>query len=212
MIRIKLSKSKTLELDSMVKTSFYAPDGKPLSASEFLEKLFKDLPTLFGSEEELRRIWSLPDTRKRLLEELSEKGYSEAQLNELKRLVKAQHSDIFDVLSYIAYHRDIVPRLTRASKAEIRLVAYDQAKQDFLNFVLKQYVDEGVKELDDTRLKNLLELKYNTLHDAKEALGNIKGIREAFIGFQKYLYEGEVVNDLEYGEMAAEPKPKYGVK
>ena len=212
MIRIKLSKSKTLELDSMVKTSFYAPDGKPLSASEFLEKLFKDLPTLFGSEEELRRIWSLPDTRKRLLEELSEKGYSEAQLNELKRLVKAQHSDIFDVLSYIAYHREIVPRLTRASKAEIRLVAYDQAKQDFLNFVLKQYVDEGVKELDDTRLKNLLELKYNTLHDAKEALGNIKGIREAFIGFQKYLYEGEVVNDLEYGEMAAEPKPKYGVK
>ncbi|RUM70342.1 MAG: restriction endonuclease subunit R, partial [Sulfurovum sp.] len=103
--------------------------------------------------------------------------------------VHAQNSDIFDVLSYIAYHRDIMPRLERASKAELRLIGYDKAKQVFLNFVLKQYVDEGVKELDDTRLKNLLELKYNSIHDAKEVLGDIKSIREAFIGFQKYLYE-----------------------
>ncbi len=103
MIRIKLSKSKFLDLDSMVKTSFYAPDGKPMSADEFIRKLFAELPQFFDSEEELRRIWSLPDTRKRLLEELSENGYSMEQLDELKKLVKAQNSDLYDVLAYIAY-------------------------------------------------------------------------------------------------------------
>ena len=210
MIRIKLSKSKFLDLDSMVKTSFYAPDGKPMSANEFIRKLFAELPQFFESEEELRRIWSLPDTRKRLLEELSENGYSMEQLDELKKLVKAQNSDLYDVLAYIAYHSEIVPRLTRATKAELRLKGYDKEKQAFLNFVLEQYVEKGVNELDDTRIKGLLELKYKSVSDAKDVLGDIKGIRKSFIGFQKYLYEDEVMNNYEDLRMVAEPKSGYG--
>ena len=192
MIRIRLSKGKTLELDSMVKTSFYAPDGKPMSADEFLKKLFADIPSFFETEAKLREIWSTPSTRKQLLEELSEKGYTQEQLKELKKLIKAQNSDIFDVLAYIAYHSEIVPRQRRARQAEIRLKEYDPAKQEFLNFVLNLYVEKGVQELDDTRLKSLLELKYNSIHDAKEALGDVGSIREMFIGFQRYLYEDEV--------------------
>lgn len=210
MIRIKLSRSKFLELDSMVKTSFYAPDGKPMSAGEFVRKLFADIPSFFESEEELRRIWSLPDTRKRLLEELSENGYTEVQLAELKKLVKAQNSDLYDVLAYIAYHSDIVPRLERATKAELRLAHYDKAKQAFLNFVLKQYVEKGVTELDDTRLKGLLELQYKSVPDAKVVLGDIKGIRETFIGFQKFLYEDDAVNNYDELGMVTEPKKEYG--
>ena len=210
MIRIKLSKSKFLDLDSMVKTSFYAPDGKPMSADEFLKKLFSDLPKFFESEEELRRIWSEPTTRKQLLEELHENGYTHAQLKELKRLVKAENSDIFDVLGYVAYHSEIVPRQQRARQAEIRLKDYDPVKQEFLNFVLKLYVEKGVEELDDKRLKHLLELKYNSVHDAKEVLGEVKNIRDLFVGFQKYLYEDEVLNDFGYTQMVAEPKSGYG--
>jgi len=210
MIRIKLSRSKFLELDSMVKTSFYAPDGKPMSAGEFVRKLFADIPSFFESEEELRRIWSLPDTRKRLLEELSENGYTEVQLAELKKLVKAQNSDLYDVLAYIAYHSDIVPRLERATKAELRLAHYDKAKQAFLNFVLKQYVEKGVTELDDTRLKGLLELQYKSVPDAKVVLGDIKGIRETFIGFQKFLYEDDAVNNYDELGMVTESKKEYG--
>jgi type I restriction enzyme R subunit len=210
MIRIRLSKGKTLELDSMVKTSFYAPDGKPMSADEFLKKLFADIPKFFESEAKLREIWSKPNTRKQLLEELSENGYTHAQLKELKKLIKAQNSDIFDVLAYIAYHSEIVPRQKRAKQAEIRLKEYDPAKQEFLNFVLSLYVEKGVQELDDTRLKSLLELKYNSLHDAKEALGSVQSIRELFIGFQRYLYDDEVVNEFGYGQMVAEPRVRYG--
>jgi len=194
MIRIRLSKTKTLDLDSMVKTSFYAPDGKPMSADEFLKKLFDDIPRFFESEEKLREIWSKPSTRKQLLEELSENGYNQEQLEELKKLVKAEHSDLYDVLAYIAYHSEIVTRLSRAVKAELRLIDYDKAKQEFLNFVLKQYVDKGVSELDDRRIRGLLELKYQSLSDAKVALGDIKSIRDTFIGFQKYLYESHIAN------------------
>lgn len=192
MVKIKLADNVVREFDSMRKTSFWSPEGKPISAEEFIIKLFGDLPSFFKSEEELRKIWIIPSTRKRLLEELSEKGYSQAQLEDLRKLVHGEDSDLFDVLSYVAYHRDIVPRLERAERAKIKLDSYNPSQQEFLNFVLEQYVREGVDELDDAKLPDLLELKYNAIADAKKALGDIPSIRNAFIGFQEHLYEQRV--------------------
>ncbi len=191
-IRVKLSDNKVRELDSMVKTSFWSPEGKPISVEEFIRQLFGDLPAFFKNEEELRKIWSLPGTRKQMLEELSEKGYSRVQLNDLRKLVHGENSDLFDVLSYIAYHKDLVPRLERAERAKIYLNSYNPAQQEFLNFVLEQYVKEGVSELDDAKLPDLLELKYHAIADAKRELGAVSSIRSTFIGFQEYLYRGQV--------------------
>ena len=191
-VRVKLSDNKVRELDKMVKTSFYSPTGKPISAEEFIKQLFGDIPSFFGSEEELRKMWSLPDTRKKLLEELGEKGYSREQLADLSKLVHGEDSDLFDVLNYIAYHKTLVPRSTRAEKAKIYFDSYNRNQQEFLDFVLKQYVREGISELDDAKLPNLLELKYKALADAKELLGDIKIIRDTFIGFQGHLYSSTV--------------------
>ena len=58
-----------------------------------------------------------------------------------------------------------------------------------MNFVLDQYVKKGVGELSDDKLKPLIELKYNTIADAKKVLGSPLAIRKTFVGFQKYLYE-----------------------
>jgi len=189
MIKVKLSDNKVREIDSMIKTSFWSPSGKPISSAEFIEQLFGDLPEFFKSESELRKIWSLPSTRKKLLTELSEKGYTNSQLEDLRNLIHGEDSDLFDVLSYVAYHKDFVPRLERAGRAKIQLNDYNQKQQEFLNFVLEQYVKEGVNELDDSKLPDLLELKYKAIADAKRELGDIKSIRETFIGFQEHLYQ-----------------------
>lgn len=193
MIKVKLSDNKVREIDSMIKTSFWSPSGKPISSAEFIEQLFGDLPEFFKSESELRKIWSLPSTRKKLLTELSEKGYTNSQLEDLRILIHGEDSDLFDVLSYVAYHKDLVPRLERAGRAKIQMNDYNQKQQEFLNFVLEQYVKEGVDELDDSKLPNLLELKYKAIADAKRELGNIKSIRETFIGFQEYLYQERAI-------------------
>ncbi len=187
-IKVKLGKDKIREFDSMINTSFWSPTGVPISSSEFIKQLFGDLPSFFKNEEELRKLWSIPTTRKKLLTELEEKGYTHEQLDDLRQLVHGEDSDLFDVLSYIAYHKDLVPRLTRAEKAKIQLNNYNPKQQEFLNFVLEQYVKEGVEELDDAKLPDLLELKYHAISDAKNELGEIKSIRETFIGFQQHLY------------------------
>ena len=189
MVKVKLANGKEVAIDSMVKTSFYSADGKVISAEEFIKLLFGAIPDIIANEEELRVLWSQPGTRKKLLEELSDKGYSPAQLEDLRELVHGQDSDLFDVLNYVAYQRDLVPRLERAAQVTIHLNDYDEKQQAFLNFVLKQYVKEGVSELDDAKLADLLKLKYDAIDDAKRLLGSIKEIRSAFISFQEYLYE-----------------------
>ena len=166
-IRVKLSDNKVRELDSMVKTSFYSPEGKPISAPEFLNRLFGDLPQLFKNEAELKKIWCLPSTRKRLLDELSEKGYTELQLNDLRNVIHGKDSDLYDVLTFVAYHKKLVPRLRRAEKAKIYFDSYNSEQQEFLNFVLNQYVNNGVTELDDSKLPDLLELKYKNNYRCK---------------------------------------------
>ncbi len=189
MIKITLADNKVRELDSMMKTSFWDISGKPISSSQFLENLYGELPKIFKDENELREIWKLPSTRKQLLDELTEKGYSYAQLEDLRKLVRGENSDLFDVLSYVAYHKDLVPRSERAGRAVTYLHNYNKEQQSFLNFVLKQYVRDGITELDDAKLPDLLELKYNSISDAKGRLGSIADIRSTFINFQANLYK-----------------------
>ena len=65
---------------------------------------------------------------------------------------------------------------------------YIGKQQEFLDFVLEQYVKSGVGELDRSKLPQLLELKYHDLRDAVAELGSVGTIGEVFIGFQEYLY------------------------
>ena len=193
MISVRLSDNQVREIDSMVRTSFWSPSGKPISSQEFITQLFGDLPSFFNDEDQLRALWSVPSTRKKMLTELSEKGYTNSQLEDLRHLIHGEDSDLFDVLSYVAYHKELVPRLERASRAKVQLNSYNPKQQEFLNFVLEQYVREGVDELDDSKLPDLLELKYKAIADAKRELGGTKSIRDTFIGFQQHLYQARAI-------------------
>ena len=61
-------------------------------------------------------------------------------------------------------------------------------QKEFIDFVLSRYVEGGVEELDLDRLSSLIELKYSTIHDGLQVLGNVDEIKNAFIDFQKHLY------------------------
>lgn len=103
-VKVKLADGKERTIQHMSATSFWSPDGKPISAAEFVQRLFGELPTLFADEDELRTVWGRPDTRRKLLEGLEEKGYGVDQLREVSKLIKAENSDLYDVLAYIAFN------------------------------------------------------------------------------------------------------------
>src|SRR5713226_1262748 len=178
----------------MMMTTFWHPDGTPMSAQQFMEMLFGKLPEFFKDEAELRALWSAPDTRKKLLEGLAEKGFGKEQLAEMQKIIDAEKSDLFDVLAHVAYALPPLTREERATRAKVVISTHFNSKQRvFLNFVLSQYVKVGVQELDQEKLSPLLKLKYNNaIADAVADLGRPEEIGKVFSGFQKYLYQHQV--------------------
>jgi len=192
-IKVKLSDGKEREIKSMSTTLFYF-EGQPISAEEFIKKLFDTikLPNFFKNEEELRKLWSSPITRNELLKKLGDNGFSKPDLKSLQTLIEAENSDLFDVLQYIAYSKKPISRATRASNAEKNIYNNLSDKQiEFIDFVLSKYVEGGVEELDINRLSDLITLKYKAIYDGEKALGNVEGIKNMFIDFQKHLYTGK---------------------
>jgi type I restriction enzyme, R subunit len=188
---VKLADGKERAIEHMVSTTFWHPDGTPISAQEFMELLFGKLPEFFKNEAELRALWSVPDTRKKLLSGLADRGFGHEQLVEMQRIIDAEKSDLFDVLAYVAYALPPLTREERARRAKVVIdTRFNSKQQAFLDFVLAHYVGVGVDELDQEKLTPLLRLKYSdSIADAIADLGRPEDISKVFVGFQKYLYE-----------------------
>jgi type I restriction enzyme R subunit len=190
-IKVKLADGKARTIQHMMCTTFWHPDGTPMSAQQFMELLFGKLPDFFKNEAELRALWSAPDTRRRLLEGLAEKGFGKDQLAEMQKIIDAEKSDLFDVLAHVAYALAPLTREERANRAKVVIShRFNGKQQAFLDFVLSHYVAVGVDQLDQEKLAPLLRLKYrDSIADAVADLGRPDEIGKVFSGFQKYLYQ-----------------------
>ena len=188
--KVKLADGKERTIEYMTATSFWHPDGTPMSAHQFMEALFGNLPAFFKDEDELRALWSVPDTRRKLLEGLAEKGFAHEQLAEMQRIIAAEKSDLFDVLAYVAFTSPPLTREERATRARLAIGRrFSDKQQAFIDFVLAHYIRVGVEELDKQKLTPLLLLKYHdSIADAVADLGRPEEIGIVFSGFQKYLY------------------------
>ena len=190
-IKVKLADGKARTIQHMMVTSFWHPDGMPMSSRQFMEMLFGRLPDFFKNEAKLRGLWSAPDTRAKLLHGLAEKGFGPEQMAEMQKIINAEKSDLFDVLAHVAYALPTLTREERATNAKVGISAHFNTKQQaFLDFVLSHYVSQGVRELDQEKLTPLLRLKYHdSITDAVADLGRPDEIGMVFAGFQKYLYQ-----------------------
>ena len=71
------------------------------------------------------------------MQRLSEKGYADEQLGEIKRMIDAEKSDLFDVLAYIAFALSPITREERVNTHRQQIFShYDSKLQAFLDFVL----------------------------------------------------------------------------
>lgn len=193
-IKVKLRDGKEREIKHMISASFWSAGGKPISGEEFLNNLFRELPKVLKDEEELRKLWSNPITRKTLLEKLEEAGFPKSDLLTLQKLVDMEKSDLYDVLEYV-FNGDYIAMTrearAKASEATIFVLLNDKQKE-FISFVLSKYIESGVDELDQEKLPILLTNKYQSLEDAKVILGDTANISKLFIEFQEHLYKQKV--------------------
>jgi len=189
---VKLSNGREIKVID-VETRYIDEDGKPLTAREFLEKLVGTLPALYKSEEELRKLWTKPETRERLLQRLAEVGFDSEQLNTLRDMVANPQCDIYDVLAHISFSSDIKTRKERAVKVRddntFFTVYSDLKAREFLEFVLENYEKYGIEELQRDKLGDLVKLKLGTSKDAKDVFGNMNNLLDAYYKLQENIYK-----------------------
>lgn len=186
MIEVKLADDHIVTIAA---TTFWGPDGKPISAQDFIKRMFGELPELFKDEDDLRAQWSDPDTRKALMERLAERSYGEAVLGVVRETLMADDSDLFDVLAHIAYSNSMRTREFRAEAGRRRVGdIFDPKIAAFLDYVLDSYVEHGEANLDRSKLNDFVKLKYGTAKECAAELGGMPAVIEAFVGFQRHLY------------------------
>jgi type I restriction enzyme R subunit len=192
-IVIKLADGKEREFQHMTSKMFYSVDGKPMSLTEFIQSLCNtlEMPDLFKNEDELRTIWAVPSTRAQLLKQLEDAGFPTTELLSIQELIDAQNSDLFDVLEFVKYALKPVSRIARATVSRSIMEAGIESKQlEFVDFLVSQYVESGVGELEESKLETLLEIKYADVFNAVKVLGDgeVSKVRNLFLTFQKNLY------------------------
>jgi type I restriction enzyme R subunit len=112
----------------------------------------------------------------------------------LQQMLRAEDSDIFDVLAHIAFNTSMVTREKRAVRVRGNEVFFKVFKKlearKFLEFVLDRYVSTGVEELDQDHLGELIQISgLKTATEAVAAFGNVKKMQQAFLELQQALYE-----------------------
>ncbi|MCT8970792.1 DEAD/DEAH box helicase family protein [Microbaculum sp. A6E488] len=188
-IVVKLSDGSVRKIKYIASTTYWSPEGKPISAAEFLERLFGDLSGIVPDEDHLRTVWSDPDNRDHFLQQLSDRGYDADRLNDIRRLVDAPDSDLFDVLSYVLFTNPPKTRHERADNVRsVGMTDADGDMKDLLLAILAAYEARGESELATKKLGTFLTARYGSVSEGKEKLGGLATVKDAFRNMQTSLY------------------------
>lgn len=188
-VEIKLSDGHILRLRAQWQEKFMF-DGELITLEQFIKILFGKIPEFFKDSKDLRARWSDPTTREALLQNLNDNGFTKERLRQVQALTQNEKCDLLDVLELIAYNKSPMERAERVRLMHEEILNEMSKKQiPFVNFVLQQYVENGVDELSLNQLPELVKLKYGTIKDACNQMGVTgKDLKKIFTDFQKTLY------------------------
>lgn len=166
-IVVKLGDGRERAIHHVSATTYWW-EGRMITPQEFMQQLFGDLGTLVASEDALREVWSDPERREGLQQRLTDMGYDAERLDDIRRLIDAPNSDVFDVLAYVRFTLAPMARAERADTARSSgLPGYEPQMREFLDYVLGAYETHGVGELATGKLADLLRIRYGGTNDAK---------------------------------------------
>jgi type I restriction enzyme R subunit len=187
---IQLSDGTARSITFFSAISFLDAEGRLISAQQFIINIFGELPSFFNNEEELRELWRNPENRNKLLSGLAEKGFPLNQLYELRHAIDADDCDIYDVLAFIKFNSKLHSRIDRADHVRKSMLSrFSADQQDFIDLILKQYVNNDFTELEQEKLPDLVKLRFNTVHEGFIALGSKETTMSIFRDVQRHLYE-----------------------
>ena len=113
-------------------------------------------------------------------------GCPRDDLVKLQNLIDGgEQSDRFGALEYANFRRPLTRGVDRVATNRENIF-------NMLNKEQRNYVQEGLDELDLSKDRLLLNAKYGSTHAAQQKLGDVSEIKDVFVGFQRRLYADAV--------------------
>lgn len=164
------------------RVQYYDAEGKLITES-LKDYTKRNILERYASLSEFINIWTNAEKKQAIVRELEERGVLlEALKNEA-----GEDIDDFDLILHIAYDQKPLTKRERVENVKKKgyLYKYSEVCQQVLSALLDKYMDEGISELEDTRV----------LENAPfDRMGSPVSIARLFGGKNKYL---QAVKELE---------------
>lgn len=164
------------------RVQYYDKDGKLITES-IKDYSKRNIIEEYATMDEFINAWSNTEKKQAIIDELQEQG---VLLDALKE-ESGKELDDFDLILHVAFDKKPLTKQERVNhvKKQGYLYKYSEVCQDVLSALLDKYMDEGIGELEDTRI----------LENAPfDRIGSPKNIAKLFGGKQAYI---QAVKELE---------------
>lgn len=164
------------------RVQYYDKDGKLITES-IKDYSKRNILEEYATLDEFLQAWSSADKKQAIVEELQDHG---VLLDALKEK-SGKDLDDFDLILHVAYDRKPLTKTERVNHVKKKgyLYKYSEICQEVLSALLDKYMNEGISELEDTRILD------NTPFDR---IGSPKKIAKLFGGKEAYI---QAVKELE---------------
>jgi len=157
------------------RVQYYGKDGKLITES-IKDYNKRNILDEYATLDEFLSAWTNAEKKQAIIEELQERG---VLLDALKE-ESGKDLDDFDLILHIAYDKKPLTKQERVNRVRKKgyLYKYSEVCQEVLTALLDKYMNEGISELEDTRVLD------NAPFDR---IGSPKKIAKLFGGKEEYM-------------------------
>ncbi len=165
------------------RVQYYDKDGKLITES-LKDYSKKNILDEFADLDTFLNRWNNEDRKEAIIEELKEHG---VLLEALREEIGNQDIDDFDLICHIAFDKKPLTKAERANNVKKKgyLYKYSDMAQKVLETLLEKYKNEGIIDLDDTKILEMKDF---------EQFGSPLKIVKLFGGKKQYV---EAIKELE---------------
>lgn len=153
-------------------------DGKLITES-LIDYTRKNILSQYARLDDFLSRWTKAQRKQAIIDELKEEGVF---LDAVREETGKMDIDDFDLICHLAYDKAPLTRLERANSVRKRgyLYRYAELAQKVLGTLLDKYADEGIKDIEDTKVLQLKEFaEYGSPMKIAKAFGGKEGYQQA---------------------------------
>ena len=158
---------------------YYDADGKLITES-VIDYSKKNLKRLYENYEGFEQEWFRADSKKEFIEHLLSEGVMvDALFDKIN-----DNIDVFDLLSNVAYDKEVVTKEDRVEKVKNseKIKDYNDSQRNVIDEILNVYQNKGVIELENIRL---LEIKNFNKYGGLVPIVNLFGGKDRYLSMIK---------------------------